>query len=417
MLNIYLINVSSLETGDVDIYEKVFTSFGSATKEIDTVIQKYISDKKIEKISKIYTKDDFSLKDINKDSTFPVGGYCFKKKKSSVLIYKKMVVEGKLWNGSKVDKVGKIVINEINIPVTKKLIKLVKSISDIESESSELPPAPVIITPEAIKEVTKEELKVEVSEELSEEDDEEYNFVQPSAVTNFEHGRHVSFIGELKSKLHKRRKSLMESPVFEIKTKEVEPNQEKLAFIESLTSTKNRLKHITPPPSPVLGKVLDNMVVYTNPLYQPRDISTDSFSWDSSTELDDDSTSESVIIIPKIILPEDNNQSVEYFKTEEVISDEYSYLSDDFSTDEIMPEDMYGRDYDEDLEALINDILEEINSGRRNVYTPSKSNPEPEQPESTDYDHDYYYLEYYDGYINTSPVRRKYVPEYSNLSL
>ena len=68
MLNIYLIYVSSLETGDVNISKKIYTSFGKSLDDIDTTVQKYIKERKLEKLSIILSKDDFSEKGLRTEN-------------------------------------------------------------------------------------------------------------------------------------------------------------------------------------------------------------------------------------------------------------------------------------------------------------------------------------------------------------
>lgn len=212
MLNIHLIYVSSLETGDVEISRKIHTSFIGAVEDIDNVIQKYITDKKLENNFKILSKEEFDNKKLIKDTSLLAGGYCFRKKKSSVNIYKKIVIEGKLWNGYKIEKIGKMgIISDISIPVDNKLLQFVQS--------------------DNLKEV-KDELVI--------------NLDQPKP-SNYEHGKHVSFIQELKDRLDKRRNSIMNIEVPE--KSEIVENK----FAKSLTESKNNLKHVTPPPSPNFG--------------------------------------------------------------------------------------------------------------------------------------------------------------------
>jgi len=207
-----------------------------AVEDIDNVIQKYITDRKVTS-HQILSKEEFDSKKLIKDPTLLGGGYCFRKKKSSVNIYKKTVIEGKIWNGYKIDKVGKIgVLSEISIPIDDKLLPLIthEKLNKIE----------------IIKNEKNYEEKVEIRTEPI--------ILSQPAPGNYQHGQHVSFIQELKDKLERRRNSIMniESPK---KTKLVENT-----FTDSLFLGKNKLKHITPPPSPDfgLGRVLLNSESY-----------------------------------------------------------------------------------------------------------------------------------------------------------
>ena len=125
MLNIYLIYTSSIETGDVDISKRIYTSFNKASEDIDLVIDEYITNRKSENNYQVINKEDFNIKKLNKDSTVKSGGYFFCKKKSNATIYKKIVTEG-WWNGTKIEKIGKIgILSEINIPVDDKLLRFI----------------------------------------------------------------------------------------------------------------------------------------------------------------------------------------------------------------------------------------------------------------------------------------------------
>lgn len=228
MLNIYLIYISSIETGDVTIYPKVYSNFGRATNDIDLVIKSYVENKQLTDNYVIIPKDNFDEKKIRKESNTGEGYYYFKKMKSSVSIYKKEIIEGRLWNGSKLVKVGKIGIStEINIPVDDKLIRLVNS--------------------------NKHENNITTDSDLSEDDN--YQAIPVTNPSNYDHGNHASFIHEIKLALATRRNSILNIEE-NIKKNKIDNSHEKEDqgnLLNILASMKEKLSHVTPPPSPDFG--------------------------------------------------------------------------------------------------------------------------------------------------------------------
>ena len=176
MLNVYLVYVSSV-TGDVEVLKTVYTSFNKASEDLNTIIDQYIGNHKITSF-RVFDKDIFDSKIIGKDTSIPVETYCFAKKTSEVLIYKKVVLEGRLWNGAKLDMRGKIGISEINIPVDQKLLRLIQTLHGETPEVIEIPAAPP-------------------------GPDDSYKVIKPGP-SNYEHGQHVSFIQELKDRIERR---------------------------------------------------------------------------------------------------------------------------------------------------------------------------------------------------------------------
>jgi hypothetical protein len=257
MLNVYLTYVSSLETGDVEISDKVYISHGKAVDDIESMIQQYVSNRKCESSYKIVSNEDFEIKKLNKDATVPIGGYVFRHKKGTVYIYKKVIVEGRVWNGTKIQKVGKIgVLPEINIPVDRKLLKLIEEVQEnshinngsIEERNHHIPLAP---------------LAPEINNNIEATPDDDKYCINVAYPSNYEHGKHVSFIQELKYKLQERNK-LQEinklASELNINPKEVETDNNHLEFVNSLRTAKANLNHITPPLSPILGRVLENTI-------------------------------------------------------------------------------------------------------------------------------------------------------------
>ncbi len=268
MLNVYLIYVSSLETGDVEISRKVYTSHGKAIDDIESMIQQYVSNRKSENAYKIISKEDFDVKKLNRDPEIPIGGYVFKQKKSDVCIYKKVVVEGRVWNGSKLQKVGKMgILPEINIPIDRKLLKLIETIQENNTENNT----------ENIIETTNGKIRYDIpeapkapesnthdSEINAERDEEEYRTSLPGP-SNYEHGKHVSFIQELKSKLQDRNNSELKINIDIVPAEIGRSNANHLQFISNLEAIRSKLNHITPPSSPKLGRVLENIVESPSP--------------------------------------------------------------------------------------------------------------------------------------------------------
>ncbi len=318
MLNIYLIYVSSLETGDVNIIDRVFTNFSKAVDNLDYTMEKYIKDRNAEKTSRIVLKDKFSEKDLRKDSTFIVDSYCFKKKKSSVWIYKKVIDEGRLWNAHKIERIGKIgILSEIHIPIDKKLLRL---FDDIRSDMLD-----------QIAGNTCEDFSEESEE--SEDDTDEYNITMPNP-SNYEHGQHVNFIYELKQKLHNRRNSIDLGRLKHLENKEF-TNFTNENFILSLNETKKSLTNITSPSSPKLGRIID-FTLYEEPLFE---ISSD--------------LSESSEIINNM------NDDMDEDDMDEDDMDEDDIEEDDINEDDINKDNM---DIDESFEIVnnINDIDDNI---------------------------------------------------------
>lgn len=253
MLNIYMIYISTLETGDVDILPTVYTSFSQASNSIDGIINNYMTNIKVNSY-KILHKGVFDIKLLNKDEMLP-GTYYFKKKTSGCWIYKKVLVEGRFWNGSKLVKVGKIGISsEINIPFDTKMVRLLETVSPFRR-------SPEAILPENIKINGTKDQQVIVDPNSI----DEYKLVSAKQPSNYEHGQHVSFIQELKNRLANRRQSIIgdiEIPKNPIDTED---------FGAALANIKGQLTRITPPPSPDygLGRVIDPISVIDTTIIDP----------------------------------------------------------------------------------------------------------------------------------------------------
>jgi len=352
MLNIYLIYVSSLETGDVDVSKRVYTNHGKAVEDIDIMIDQYVTDRKSDNNYKVFNKEDFDVKKINKDSTLGIGSYIFCRKKSTVWIYKKVVGDGRIWSGTKLEKVGKIgILSEVNIPVDKKLLRLIKFVQeDIDTHNEVNKP----------NNMSNENEISEDSDEDCEEDLDNYVTFQAEP-SNYEHGQHVSFIQELKMKLEKRRNSIMNFKIPETVIDIGKPNEEHARFIHELGNVKNRLNRITPPSSPNfgLGRVIDNP---KDKMFElgPIDEESSELTWDSSDEESEIMITETYVIpelppLPK--LPEEIPvptvpEYTEYRSDSEDLSDE-SIVSDSDQEYEIP---------DDHIEKIVDDIMRMVNS-------------------------------------------------------
>jgi hypothetical protein len=354
MLNIYLIYVSSKETGDVDVHEKVYTSFSKAANDIDKVIEQYVKARGKKEDSRVIDKRDFSIKDLNSDKTFPVGGYCFKKKRSSAIIYKKVVCEGRLWNSTKIEMVGKIgLLSEINIPVDRRLIKIVQLAQE-----------------DLAREDNNNDNNVDIDGEsddsdIDSESDSDYNYYDPGRTNNYEHGTHVTFIQELKNRLqHRRNVIAIDDP-----EPYVERNEEKEMFILSLNDTKKTLNHVTPPPSPQLGRVVDNNNnddsdnnnnddnkddnnIYE---YDSEEDQVESDSWDSTSE---DDLGEEVHPVEIVI----NNNEINYNDEDNISLTEELDTSEDTDYDEYKKKKF---DFNSHFNEIIDDILERAKTGNK----------------------------------------------------
>jgi hypothetical protein len=262
MLNVYVNYVLSLETGDVTIFPKVYTSFRNASEDLNNTIGEYMKEKKVDTFT-IVSKDDFNPKVIKNDGTNP-GHYYFKKKTSNAWIYKKVLVEGRLWNGNKLEKIGKIgVLPEINIPIDSTMVRLVNAVGKNHSENTTSEKTILNDTKNTNifsdlnstnEKITSEELNSETPKTFG--SNEYYETEKTGKPSNYEHGNHVSFIQELKSKIQS--KSLLkkvDKPTTNIFPSSVIHSE----FINSIFDAKKNLSHVTPPPSPDygLGRVID----------------------------------------------------------------------------------------------------------------------------------------------------------------
>jgi len=341
MLNIYLIYVSSTDIGDIDVVKKVYTSFGKATADIDNVIKQYTKERGVENLSRIVCKKDFSLKELNKDKTFPVGGYCFKKKRSSVTIYKKVLCEGRLWNSTEIELVGKIgLLPEINIPVDKRLIKIFQlALEEMEDETD-----------------------IETTETDSEDEMDNYNYFDPSKIyNNYEHGQHVTFIHELKNKLETRRTSMnIEDP-----TPYIDSNLEKEIFIMELKNTKDLLRATTPPLRPKLGKVvaIPSVTIDSNSdTNADNDVSDNDSIWDESSSLVYSDSEDSIIILDKNIL--DRNETYGDILDKKMLDKNILDRNETYGDSE----EMLNMVMDDDSYASANDIYEDANYPSEDIY-------------------------------------------------
>lgn len=346
MLNLYVIYISSMESGDVVTYDQLYNSHGKAQNGIDKAIQQYAQDRKSSFVIKL--KDEFDTKELVKDDSISVGTYCFKRKQSSACIYQKVLVEGRLWNGSKLVKVGKIgILPEISIPanILKQHVPSVPSVSSVSVISN----------------------KSDVTKELSEED-----FVLTTRTkdpTNYEHGQHVSFIQELKNSLTKRRESILGK----IDKNDIEmnaPTPEHQQFISSLQLAKTILTHVTPPPSPELGRVIETKMESDFRFFGSESMA-DEFSWDESSEILMDSDEEKELDDLIIDLLDSLDRMAQPDNNELNTSDFSSSLSNSEETNEEYGTDGY----------------------------------EAEEYETDEWE----IMEYYENHINSEPIRRKYL--------
>ena len=337
MLNIYLIYVSSLETGNTEIFKNSYTSFNKALSEIDLMIDQYVIDRKAEKSFRVFLKEDFDIKKISRDISIPIDCYCFEKDKSTVNVYKKILIEGRFWNGAKLIRIAKIgILPEINIPVDSKLLRLINAVSEI-SEPFEIPDAPTFC--------------------------DSYKTIKLTP-SNLEHGKHVSFIHELKEKLELRNKKENISVILPNKVTN-QPNEKHQKFINELNDMKGKLKSVSP--SELLSETIlrpkPRLIIVNNPINEDSDDDSDVTS-KSLSDNDSDVSSESDI----------SSDIVSESETEEI--SEISELSDDETSDwdetseELLPAvpiltETVGKVTDEvietEIDKMVNEIMETIN--------------------------------------------------------
>lgn len=190
MKNIYIIYISSLETGDTMLIRS-YPSFNIASKDINDVLDWYIKTNCIGYATRNINNKDFNEEHLKYDTTFK-NGYIFRIKKNSIYIYLKKTDVGWITTGISFKRVGKIGIEELDV-----------SMSDKES-SSEIP----------IKQTSNN-------------------------TSNLEHGQHVSLMEELKNVICKNRNNVnidVERPPI--------MNILKDKFISDLRDMKTKLKHI-----------------------------------------------------------------------------------------------------------------------------------------------------------------------------
>lgn len=278
MLNIYCIYFSSVKTGDVELYDEYFASFKDACKNINDAIEYYVKENGKEKSYIVMSKDEFDEKKINKDSDIKVGFLIFKKKNSNAVIYSKSVVEGRLWNGSKVKMIGKIGVKEITINKFYCNDRIKNSNSNNnENENSEDKDS------ENGNDNNNNDSENDNDRDVNDrnDDSDDYNDndkngmdvfksfrtlkLETKKPTYYEHGKHVSFIGELKNVLGQRSTDDIVCKVNLLENSRknfVDIDQRDL--IDDLQNTKEKLNKITPPPSPEygLGRVVESNIDY-----------------------------------------------------------------------------------------------------------------------------------------------------------
>jgi len=204
MFNVYTLYLNVRETGDV-IFSNTYNSYNKAKNNIESFLEEHAKHRG-KKIVYVGKEELEKLKTSTKktDTDFFV-----KKKKSEAIIYCLSVSPGRIYNSYSIKKYGNVGISEFSVKVPSHL------------------------------------LPQDEEEELSDSDD--FEMIEPNTVSNYEHGTHVTFISELKSVLQNRRKSIcVESPQKNIDNSKMEE------FIADLVNGKEKLNHITPPPSPKL---------------------------------------------------------------------------------------------------------------------------------------------------------------------
>ena len=200
MDNSCLIYISNLITGDVQLSIPLL-NFKSAKNHIPNVVNWYIEQYCKGFDTQILQKESFNENKILNDKSFP-NGFVFKRHKSSVKIYKKTSDVGWLSTDVDLKLIACIGINFFEIPISQKIKSSSKNIHKLDKIN--------IIKPSSI------------SENLS-----------------LEHGRHVSFIEELKSVI----KTKDNNKDIKI-TKKPIINHIHKKFISDLVKTKNILNPV-----------------------------------------------------------------------------------------------------------------------------------------------------------------------------
>ena len=188
MMNVYAIYIS-MKSGDVEI-TRTFSRYSRAIASLQEVIEKYITDRGLTNNSRIVAKADFAASNVSKDKTFP-NGYCFRKGKNSVIIYKKTTDVGYIKNAVTFEEVGKIGVCDFDV-------RLPSGVNNRNNRNNRNSRSGLRSRYKNRRSLGNDEV-----EENPSDDDCEVGTI--SKVTNQEHGRYITMIEELKSVLDNRR--------------------------------------------------------------------------------------------------------------------------------------------------------------------------------------------------------------------
>ena len=265
MMNVYAIYIS-MKSGDVEI-TRTFSRYSRAIASLQEVIEKYITDRGLTNNSKIVTKADFVASNVSKDKTFP-NGYCFRKGKNSVIIYKKTTDVGYIKNAVTFEEVGKIGVCDFDV-------RLPSGVHNRNNRNSR----------SGLRSRYKNRRSLGNNEVEENPSDDDCEVGTISKVTNQEHGRYITMIEELKSVLDNRRnrmnlKSFDEDNNEDTEGKEDEDNNEEQEdgsenrndkgkeeeeivdpFLLHLEQVRTNLNNVPVPVVKIgyaLGKVVDN---------------------------------------------------------------------------------------------------------------------------------------------------------------
>ena len=175
-----------MKSGDVEI-TRTFSRYSRAIASLQEVIEKYITDRGLTNNSRIIAKADFVASNVSKDKTFP-NGYCFRKGKNSVIIYRKTTDVGKVWNAVTFEEIGKIGVCDFDV-------RLPSGVHNRNGRSGK----------SLGNGNDKEKNDKEENDKEENPSDDECEVETISKPTNQEHGRYITMIEELKSVLDNRR--------------------------------------------------------------------------------------------------------------------------------------------------------------------------------------------------------------------
>lgn len=263
MMNAYGIYISSLETGDTHI-TRTCSKYNTAITSLKKVTEDYIESRCLSQKSEIIAKIEFNFDHVRKRHE-RANGYFFCLGNDSVDIYRKTTDFGYFKNSTSLDKVAKIGICEITI-------------------ASPIPEAPTFPSSEVYNPVNyNNNNSTTISIKTRDFDIVAQNTNRDN---NFQHGKHVTFIEELKNRLADRRKvikPLQSSTSSSNETKSYDQEKHRRQLKLKLSRARHSLKN-APRPVEKCGDKLGKIINIENKLNRTKSLSHISFTKDNKTK-------------------------------------------------------------------------------------------------------------------------------------